>query len=121
MKNVSGLKNALSAYPKKNILTSLLWLSGITFPSSSAAFAFAPWPQGLIVFVVGCMPTLATIWYYKHWTNEDPNRLQTEDYRIQVQASAKIGGPDGTAIDIDPTTSRLTSNNVIDGGRSHDQ
>ena len=80
----------LSSYPKKNVLTSLLWLSGITFPSSTFAFCFAPWPQGLIAFVVGSMPVVATVIYYRHWANKDVERLQTEDYRIQKEFVARI-------------------------------
>jgi hypothetical protein len=91
-------------FPKKtNILSSLVWLSAITFPSGAFASAFAPWPQGLIAFSVGSLPVLAAIWYYRHWTNEDPNRLQTEDFRIQLQAIAKISGPDGREVIIDQT------------------
>lgn len=89
-------------FPKKtNILSSLVWLSAITFPSGSISSAFAPWPQSLMQFIVGSLPVLAAIWYYRHWTKNDPNRLQTEDFRIQLQAIAKISGPDGTEIIVD--------------------
>ncbi len=77
--------------PRKNILNSLLWLSGITFPSGSFAITFGAWPGSLIAFVVGCLPVLASIWYYRHWSNRDPDRLQTEGYRLERDAMTLMG------------------------------
>ncbi len=93
-------------FPKKtNILTSLVWLSAITFPSGSIASAVAPWPQGLLAFTIGSLPVLAALWYYKYWNKEDPNRLQTEDFRIQLQAMARISSSDGREVIVDQTAS----------------
>ncbi|WP_397604136.1 hypothetical protein [Sphingorhabdus sp.] len=111
-------------FPKKtNILSSLVWLSAITFPSGSISSAFAPWPQSLMLFAVGSLPVLAAIWYYRHWTKEDPNRLQTEDFRIQLQAIAKISSSDGREIIIDQSAAlfenpMLGSVPMIEEGRS---
>lgn len=95
-------------FPKKtNILSSLIWLSAITFPSGTISSAIAPWPQGMIAFFVGSLPVLAAIWYYRYWTTKDPNRLQTEDFRIQLQAIAKISSSDGREVIIDQTAALL--------------
>ena len=89
-------------YPKRtNILTTLIWLSGITFPSGAIASSFAVWPQGLLAFIVGCLPVFATLWYFKYWNEKDPDRLQTEHYRIQIEVLAKISSQDGEEIVID--------------------
>lgn len=112
-KNLKGLGN----YPRKNILTSLLWLSGITFPASALGFALSPWPQGLVVFGVGIIPVLATVYFYNHWTKTDADRLQTEDYRIKIEATARMGLGEGTEIVIDQKDMKLTPNdklNILD-------
>jgi hypothetical protein len=103
-------------FPKRtNILSSLVWLSGITFPSGCLASALAPWPQGLIAFAVGSSPVLFALWYYRYWNREDPNRLQTEDFRIQLQAMARISGPDGKEFVIDQTAT-LGENPLLQNG-----
>ena len=77
--------------PRKNILNSMLWLSAITFPSGSFAVTFGPWPGSALAFAVGCLPVLASIWYYRHWSNRDPDRLQTEGYRLERDAMTIAG------------------------------
>ena len=104
-------------FPRKtNILSSLVWLSAITFPSGSVASALAPWPQGLFAFVVGSAPVFTAIVYYRYWTKHDPNRLQTEDFRIQLQAIAKIHSIDGKDLVID-ARAPLEDNPLIEGGK----
>ncbi|MEQ8312194.1 MAG: hypothetical protein RIA72_16025 [Sphingopyxis sp.] len=104
-------------FPKKtNILTSLVWLSAITFPSGSVAAALAPWPMNLVVFVTGSLPVFSAIWYYRYWNREDPNRLQTEDFRIQLQALARISSSDGKDVIVDHRASLGENPMLRDGG-----
>jgi hypothetical protein len=48
-----------------------------------------PWP-GAIVFGVGIISVAATIYYYVHWARRDPDRLQTEDFRIKDKYYSKM-------------------------------
>ena len=113
--NLADLIAERTGYPKKNILHSLLWLSGIAFPAGCAAITFGPWPGSLLPFGVACLPVIATLWYYRHWSKEDPDRLQTEDYRIQKEVVAKIDAyVDGKPITIAPGQQRLTANVATD-------
>ena len=113
-KPAKGLGN----YPKKNILTSLLWLSGITFAPSCLAFSLSPLPQGAVIFGVGCLPVLFTLWYYVHWAKAEPDRLQTEDYRIRVEAIARIGSSDGKEVVLNQAGSLIENPMLSDGSGS---
>ena len=101
-----------SDYPRKNILTPLLWLNGITFPISAAAFMYS-WQQGIVLLTISTIPLAVSLWYYRHWARTDPDRLQTEDYRIQKEYVARIVNyVDGKEIVLDPSKTRLTSSPV---------
>lgn len=78
------------AFPKKNILTSLLWLNAITFPPGSLALMFAPPIQGGMLFFVAILVLFITIYFYFYWTKNDPDRLQTEDYVLQKEYVSKF-------------------------------
>lgn len=107
----------LGAYPKKNILTPLLWLAGITFPISCAAFVLSPWPKGTVVFAIGCLPVLAVLWYYKHWAKEDADRLQTEEYRLQIEVHrARFGSEGNDPVLIDQRTGNVENPMLEHGG-----
>jgi hypothetical protein len=107
-------------YPKKNILHSLLWLSGIAFPCGSLAIAFGG-PLGWIPFVVGCLPVIASLFYYRHWSNREPDRLQSEDYRLEREALAKFGSR-GMEISVGHDRQAMTSNPqaLLGQGKSDD-
>ena len=95
------ISTRLAGKPRKNILNSLLWLSAVTFPSGSATVAFGPWPGSLVVFVVSCIPVLSAIWYYRHWSNRDPDRLQTEGFNLENKAMTLLGvGEKQAAIEV---------------------
>ncbi|WP_299421554.1 hypothetical protein [Sphingomonas bacterium] len=85
-----SLGKALSAYPRKNILTPLLWLSGITFPISVAAFCILPTPKDYVALALGSLPVLASLYFYRYWSKADADRLQTEGFRIQLEAYARM-------------------------------
>lgn len=107
-----NLGKALAAYPRKNILTSMLWLSGITFPISVVAFCLVSSPKDYLVLALGFIPVLTSIHYYRHWSTEDPNRLQTEDYRLKLEAYARMHpeiGDSQVVIEGD-STAKLISN-----------
>ena len=78
-----------SEYPRKNILTPLLWLNAITFPGAAGSFMYS-WQQGSILLAIAMIPFISVLFYYRHWSKYDPDRLQTEDYRIQQAYIAHI-------------------------------
>lgn len=85
-----SLGKALSAYPRKNVLTPLLWLSGITFPITIAAYCFLATPKDFVALALGFSPVLMTLYFYSYWARKDANRLQTEGFRIQLEAYARM-------------------------------
>lgn len=113
---IDDISTRLAGKPRKNILNSLLWLSAATFPSGSFAVTFGPWPGSLIVFGVGCIPVLSAIWYYRHWSNRDPDRLQTEGYNLENKAMTLFGvGEKQTTIDAGP--GKLIDNPLKEKGK----
>lgn len=78
-------------FPKKNILTPIGALSSIAL-SVCVAGAVAKWPSvfSWVLLGVGCLPLGVAIWAYIYFALRDPDRLQTEDYRIQKEYIARI-------------------------------
>lgn len=68
-----------------SILNPLLWLSAIT---AFIAWPSACWSTGnLQTFfaILGAIPIISAIVAYFIWMNKDPDRLQSEDYRLAQQ------------------------------------
>jgi hypothetical protein len=79
------------AFPKKNVLTPIGAFAFGTFAASIAAASYlGDTAMGWTVLVAGLLPLLATLWGFFHFAHTDPDRLQTEDYRIQREIVAKI-------------------------------
>ena len=77
------------AYPRKNILTPLLWLNAITFPGAAAAFMYS-WQPGAVLLTIATIVLCFTLYYYAKWSERDPDRLQTEDFRLQQAALTRL-------------------------------
>jgi hypothetical protein len=83
----------LERFPRKNVLTSLLWLTGITLPSGLAASAYDQNPGALIGLGLGVISFLSTLFCYFYWMFKEPDRLQSEDYQLQQAYIANL--PEG--------------------------
>jgi len=71
-------------FPKKNALTPIGATAFGVFGASVAAAAYlGETSMGWTILVLGSLPLLATVWGFCYFAIRDPNRLQTEDYRIQ--------------------------------------
>ncbi|MDG2532811.1 hypothetical protein P6144_04070 [Sphingomonas sp. HITSZ_GF] len=106
-------------YPRKNILTPLLWLNAITFPSAAASFMYN-WPLGTVLLIIALVPLGMTLRYYAHWTERDPDRLQTEDYRIQRAYLAQLPQNQGYTPDQIPAAGSKLIEASIGGNRENE-
>lgn len=79
-------------FPKKNILTPIGW-TAIAVMTICTAGAVQTWPSSLSWVLVGVaiVPLAVCLWAYIYFAISDPDRLQTEDYRIQKEFVARIG------------------------------
>jgi hypothetical protein len=84
------------AFPKKSILTPI---GALTFGIAGICVlgAVRAWPSPLswALLAILLAPLGVSLWAYVFFAIRDPDRLQTEDYRIQREYVARIGGPDG--------------------------
>lgn len=101
----------VSRFPRKtNILSSLVWLTAITFPSAVLSLVFVPWPIAGLSFGAGILPLFFALWYFKHWNKRDPNRLETEDYRIKKEYIARVvGNIEANDTQLPPANAQLES------------
>jgi membrane protein implicated in regulation of membrane protease activity len=103
------------AFPRKNILTPIGALAVAIFASCAAGAGFT-WPSSLswIFVAIGIAPIAVAIWAYVYFALKDPDRLQTEDYRIQKEYVARIVNyVDGKQITIEADQGKLTSSPLV--------
>jgi hypothetical protein len=80
-----------SEYPRKNALTPIGAMAFGTFGASVIAAAYlGSTPMGWVVLGLGSLPVLMTVWGFRYFAINDPDRLQTEDYRIKHEIVAKM-------------------------------
>lgn len=106
------------AFPKKNILTPIGALAVAIFVTCTSG-AVATWPSSLswVLMIIGVIPIAVAIWAYIFFAVRDPDRLQTEDYRIQKEYVAKlVAYVDGKEITLDPIQARVTANPATSQG-----
>jgi hypothetical protein len=100
---VNGLAYAVAdRFPKKSILTPIGALAIIIF-GTCVGGAIARWPSSLswALLAVGIVPVFTAIWAYIYFALRDPDRLQTEDYRIQREYIARfIGNVEGDEVQL---------------------
>ncbi len=104
----------------RSVLNPILWLSGIVWPAALAAMAFAPAPFNYFAAAVGGLTVLMALSAYAYFALKDPDRLQTEEFRLQQQMVARLGdnrSHEEIALSVGEQ-SRLTANTVIEGAIS---
>lgn len=96
-------------FPRKNILTPIGALASIIFPTCAAGAAFTyPSQLSWVLLCIGCIPLAVAIWAYIYFVISDPDRLQTEDYRIQHQLVSRISNVSGvTESQLPPRNAKL--------------
>jgi hypothetical protein len=68
-------------------LNPLLWLTGlVTLPSLAAAFWTVDLWKSFVFFGLAIFPVGMTAGVYLYFMIRDPDRIQSEDYRIRKQA-----------------------------------
>jgi membrane protein implicated in regulation of membrane protease activity len=108
------------AFPRKNILTPIGALA-VAVLGTCTLGAVAVWPSTLswALLAVGALPVAIALWGYVFFAVRDPDRLQTEDYRIQREYVAKlVTYVDGKEIRLDPRDAKITSNPILESGDS---
>ena len=106
------------AFPKKNILTPIGALAVAIFVTCTSG-AVAAWPSLLswVLVGIGMVPLSVAIWAYIFFAVRDPDRLQTEDYRIQKEYVARlVAYVDGKEISLNPEQAKVTANPAIGQG-----
>ncbi|MFZ3484226.1 hypothetical protein [Sphingomonas sp. 3-13AW] len=89
----------MDAFPKKSILTPIGALAvAVLSVTVTAAVYVRPSPLSWLLLIIGVVPLGVALWAYIYFAIRDPDRLQTEDFRIQRQYVALIGTPDGQHI-----------------------
>jgi hypothetical protein len=116
MNKLASYVSNLSAdqFPKKNILTPI---GALTFGIFSICIAGAVirWPSALswVLISISLAPLIVSLWAYIFFAIRDPDRLQTEDYRIQKQYVASIArGITASDVELPPPGSALVSRYV---------
>ena len=85
---------------KRNVMTSVLVLCGLVTPTALLACAFATGPVAWALFGLACFPVLIAGAGFVYFGLKDPDRLQTEEYRIQDKALDIIESKaEGVAVD----------------------
>lgn len=78
-------------FPKKNALTPIGALSfGVFAAAVGGSIVLRDSPLAWAILLLGALPLIATIWGFFHFARTDPDRLQTEDFRIQRDIVAKV-------------------------------
>lgn len=78
-------------FPRKNALTPIgATAFGVFGASVAAASYLGETPMGWTILGVGSLPLVATVWGFWHFATNDPDRLQTEDYRLQHEVVARF-------------------------------
>lgn len=80
-----------SEFPKKSILTPIGALACIIFATCvTGAVITAGTILSWVLIAIGALPLLIALWAYIYFAVREPDRLQTEDYRIQKEVIARL-------------------------------
>lgn len=95
MSNYDWLPKA-DQFPKKSALTPIGAAAfGIFACSIVGTIVLQDSPLAWVILTIGALPVMSTVWGFWHFAKTDPDRLQTEDFRIQREIVAKVTGMEG--------------------------
>ena len=81
----------LNPFPKKSIMTPIGALAlGIFATSVAGSVAVWPSPLSWALLAIATVTLGVALWAYIYFALRDPDRLQTEDYRIQKEVIARL-------------------------------
>jgi protein-S-isoprenylcysteine O-methyltransferase Ste14 len=101
----------MDQFPKKNILTPIGALAVAVFAICvTASVVTAGTLFSWVILGIGVVPLAVAVWAYIYFALKEPDRLQTEDYRIQKEYVARIGDSRENEITISRSPERLTAN-----------
>jgi len=87
-----GIVGAARGVATRSILNPLLWLTLIVTPTASAATLFAPGSLVTLFAILAIAPPGLALLAYVYFMFADPDRLQSEPFRIEQQwVQAQIG------------------------------
>lgn len=94
----------------RNVLNPLLWLSAVATPTSFIAAWAAGFDTfaGVLLCFFGGLPVIATLVAYAGFALRDPDRLQSEEYRLRQRAIQLLYRKGGSTEIVDVVTSRPT-------------
>ncbi len=98
----------------RNVLNPLLWLCGIGCPLlflTAREFRDVPWIRGT-AFIIGVLLLLVTIAAFIYFAIRDPDRLQSEEYSLQIKRLQMMMQGKTEPILIDATSSPASANPV---------
>ena len=91
-----GISNKAGEIKIQNILSPLLWLCAVCVPAGCIGLLLTPTgPISLLFGALIGLPVLTSLVAFWYFAIKDPNRLQSESYRIQseqLQIMSKQGG-----------------------------
>ncbi len=90
----------------RNALNPLLWLTAVVMPAAFIAAWAAGFETalGVLLVVLGAAPAIASIVAYMIFAIRDPDRLQSEEYRLRQRAINLLYRRGSTAEMIDVAT-----------------
>lgn len=112
--DVSGM--ASKSVATHSIVNPLLFLTVIVTPTMTAGSLFATGPMVLFFAIMAALPVLATLFAYWHFARADPEKLQSERFRIERQWITAQLGDNQTKQVIDlSANNELVANNAVEG------
>jgi hypothetical protein len=116
----TGLSRVDTIAVKRTALNSALWLVGLITPLSLVLTAIVgDQVRQLIYFCFAAGPVLFAMVVYLVWMFRDPDRLQSEEYRVRQQALRYLYRKGGSTeiVDVANQVARIeTSKSRPDGG-----
>src|SRR5260221_2875679 len=72
----------------RSVLSPILWLTAVVMPASFIAGWAAGFQTllGVLLVILGAIPALAAVVAYMMFALRDPDRLQSEEYRLRQRA-----------------------------------
>jgi hypothetical protein len=118
----TGLSRVDTIAVKRTALNSALWLVGLITPLSLVLTAIVgDQVRQLIYFCFAAVPVLFAMVVYLVWMFRDPDRLQSEEYRVRQQALRYLHKKGGSAeiVDIANQVARIENSRFgPDGGEN---
>lgn len=118
----TGLSRIDTIAVRRTALNPALWMVGLISPLSLILAAFAADPLArLVLFCFAGAPLLFAMMAYLIWVFRDPDRLQSEEYRVRQQALRYLYKKGGSTeiVDVAKQAARIETSKTrhLDGAK----